>query len=452
MKQNKHLLSEQEWEQIVSDAFSPDAKSHVFSDRYEENKQKMEESFMSKRHFKLKKPLIAAVAVAAAAVLVPSAAFAAVNLRGILHSSGKYEQEVVIPVSDVSAQPMALDIGWMPEDIALNPDSGKYDGDNGRGITLSFYRAEKNGDSFGESENNVIDSQQYTCGENTVLCLQRNNVTNEESAFDRVVWVMFPNEKYAVQMYVTKSLTEDELKQIAENMSLTPAETETASIWTKQEDNAEAVINEPIPNISDMEVYHVGETVRSDADFDDLTIRVDNVTIQDNFDGLHTDGCGQEMDYRPYLNADGKITSTRTWYRLGDGVNTVDEKLREENVTMKVVVVDLTYTNINDISREICVCPDLFRLNENGETIPPHTVEEDNTYFRESLGVTDYDNLPISFATDHSFSKNNITDLAPGESAKVTVAFLVDADITDDLYFNTDLGNYQQAIQLTEAE
>ena len=41
-----------------------------------------------------------------------------------------------------------------------------------------------------------------------------------------------------------------------------------------------------------------------------------------------------------------------------------------------------------------------------------------------------------SFSTSHSNSKNNLTDLAPGESAEVTLAFLVDADKMDNLYLD----------------
>lgn len=40
----------------------------------------------------------------------------------------------------------------------------------------------------------------------------------------------------------------------------------------------------------------------------------------------------------------------------------------------------------------------------------------------------------FSFNTEHYHSKNNINDIAPGESVKVKVAFFVDEDMMDNAY------------------
>ena len=46
------------------------------------------------------------------------------------------------------------------------------------------------------------------------------------------------------------------------------------------------------------------------------------------------------------------------------------------------------------------------------------------------------DDSMFSFRTDWDSQKNNLTNLAPGESATVELAFLVDADNVGNLYLN----------------
>ena len=51
-------ISPADWEAIVAAAFSPDAEPHVFSDRYQKQKQKQEELLMPKKSIRGRKPLL----------------------------------------------------------------------------------------------------------------------------------------------------------------------------------------------------------------------------------------------------------------------------------------------------------------------------------------------------------------------------------------------------------
>lgn len=51
-------ISPADWDAIVAAAFSPDAEPHIFSDRYQKQKQKQEELFMQKNPFVVEKPLL----------------------------------------------------------------------------------------------------------------------------------------------------------------------------------------------------------------------------------------------------------------------------------------------------------------------------------------------------------------------------------------------------------
>ena len=460
MKHDSFPYNETEWNKIVDDAFAPDAQPHVFSERYTSRKQEfrrqMEESHMKQHKFRMKKSLTAAVAVAAAIVVIPTAVYASTQIRGYFQNGGgEYQQEMVIPKSDsVSVQIMALQVGWMPDGMAIDPSSGKYSDPNGRGITMSFYKMDNKDDALTHTVSYSVSQETLTCGNNTVLYAVTDTTGRSgEDIFDKDVWVAFPDSNYAVQLYATNDITKEEVEKIAENLSLTPSDKETAELWSG-EPQEEAGGTDEVYKISDYTIQQIGDTLRSDS-YDDtdaetdpsdrITAKLDSVSIQDSFDGLPAvDDIGRPADYSQYLNADGTVKDdVRTWYSRGDGVNTLDEKLKEETVSQRVLVMHLSYTNESSITQEICVCPNL--LQKNGDKLDYGEVAcepmDETTYCKGTLGDLKYGEFFL-FTTDRDHSKNNITNVAPGETVEATVAFLMDADELQDLY--ADILGYGQ--------
>lgn len=454
MKHNSFPYNDKEWEQIVEDAFAPDAEPHVFSRQYQQKKSQMntqmEVTKMKKHNFHMKKPITAAVAIAAAVVLVPSTAFAVSHFSAYFQKTGAYQQNVVIENgSEASAatQPMALSVGWMPDGMEYIEKDGKYRDAQDRGVTMLYWKMSSESEALTHQISYTISQETYTCGENTILYAKFDTTGMSGQVFDREIWIAFPNSPYAVEMYVTSDITEDEVKQIAAQLSLTPADTETAAVWTEDTEKEEpAGIEDVNPAPEDIQIYQIGDTIK-DSDFyetesavsvsvDSVSVSVDSVSVQDTFDGITTDGCGNPANYDDYTKADGTVADNiRTWYTMGDGVNTLDEKIREETIPQKVLVMHLTYTNTGSKMTEKCVCPSLFWI-EDDKIIYGWEGDTDDTYSTDSNKHLKSDNMAFSFSTSHSNSKNNLTDLAPGESAEVTLAFLVDADKMDNLYLN----------------
>lgn len=447
MKRNSFPYNDKEWERIVEDAFAPDAETHVFSRQYQQKKSQMntqmEVTKMKKHNFRMKKPLTAAVAIAAAVVLVPSTAFAVSHFSAYFQKTGAYQQNVVIEngsEANASTQPMALSVGWMPDGMEYVEKDGKYRDAQDRGVTLIYWKMSSESEALTHQISYTISQETYTCGENTVLCAKCDTTGMSGQVFDREIWITFPDSPYAVEMYVTSDITEDEVKQIAAQLSLTPADTETAAVWTEDTEKEEpAGIEDVNPAPEDIQIYQIGDTIK-DSDFYEtesaVSVSVDNISVQDTFDGITTDGCGNPANYADYTKADGTVADNiRTWYTMGDGVNTLDEKTREETIPQKVLVMHLTYTNTGSKMTEKCVCPSLFWI-ENDKIIYGWEGDTDDTYSTDSNSSLKSDNMAFSFSTSHSNSKNNLTDLAPGKSAEVTLAFLVDADKMDNLYLD----------------
>ena len=78
----------------------------------------------------------------------------------------------------------------------------------------------------------------------------------------------FTGTKYAAQLYINQ-LSDEEVRQLAEGMTLTPADTETASVWddslNREEGNGGYTVSYDIDK-SRMQLYQVGESGRRRQD------------------------------------------------------------------------------------------------------------------------------------------------------------------------------------------
>ncbi len=439
MKYNNFPHHDAEWEKIVEDAFASDAKMHVFSKKYDEKKkamkESMEEKHMSKRIFQGRKKVVAIVAVAAAAVFVPSTVFAVSHMNAYFQKTGNYQQNLTIDTADsaVSTTPMSLQTGWLPEGMEIK--DGKYHDAQDRGITMCFWKITDGNQILNHAIPYTVSQEQFTCGENTVLFAKKD--VREKGDYNEV-WVAFPNASYAVQMYVTSDITDEEVKKISENLSLTPADTETAMVWSgdAKEEIGDETPTEPFDS-NNMQVIQIGDVIEKSPYLqnEDVSITINDASLQDTMDGITTDNIGAAADYHTYLNADGTVKDdVRTWYTRGDGINTLDKQDRQETLPQKVLVLHMTYTNNGTEPIDECVCPSLFNIADDGSLVT--SLDTDEMYAEDTLGDLKYDRSAFSFATTHSSQKNNLTNLKAGESADVTLAFLVDEEQLDQLYLD----------------
>lgn len=203
-----------------------------------------------------------------------------------------------------------------------------------------------------------------------------------------------------------------------------------------------------VSDMSVMQLYQIGDTIPGDVFDDTVHMTVNSVEVQDNFDGLPAVDCiGQDMNYSQYLKEDGTIVdNVRTWYRAGDGVNTLDEEVRQESKEQKVVVLHLTYTNTSSESVEQCVCPYLFFMEEDG-TLLRYAQETEGQFYEDSCDLN-YDGSEFFlFGTENEHSKNNLL-LDAGEQAEVVVAFVVNAEDLDKMYLMADPTGSREAEEI----
>lgn len=392
-------------------------------------------------------------AIAAAAVLTPAIAVGASQLRQMyLEQTGNYARDIVVTpeaeniVYDTS--PKKIEIGFVPEDFidysefTITPDGKKPrdrygTADFSRHITVSLFRLKK-GQVYRNAQIAVTDSRSFdTAAGNQVTLLKHTDGRYDGS-------ISFKGTNYVIE-YSLGKMTEEEAKKVIENISLIDSDTDYAIEYTEPkvqpeehitESDAEKELWDYQKSIDNMHIMQIGETAEYLYGWKlGVDVTVESVTLQENFDGLHTDAIGMETDFSKYLDADGKITAAREFIRRGDGINTIDEAVKSEQVRQYVIVTKLKFTNnsaqeVHDLSLNLLT----FSLDGTQMRRPADLLENPADDIRWSDNLLIIEPNHFSLSADCALNKNHIETLNPGESAEVTFANLADEDALGNLW------------------
>ena len=153
-------------------------------------------------------------------------------------------------------------------------------------------------------------------------------------------------------------------------------------------------------------------------------------------------------DYSAFIGDDGKIYKTYHWIKNGDGINTLDEIAETEKVELKLIVLEMTYTNTSDhdiidsydkATTDFLIDP-MNYLSVNGKLDPTDYVvsREGHTVYSDQHLASD--GGWVSFESDDHSAKNYI-NIPQGGQTHVKVSLLARADLLDDYYINI-FGDY----------
>ncbi len=434
---NKPVFTKKEWEKIESFAFSDTAPDPKFSESYKKKRAALIASAERKRQ--RLKISAAMTAVIAAALLIPAAAVAADRIyRSYLEKAAEYEVELHAAETNESLGEipvMSLDIGYVPEGMTYNEDgpfAGKYreaaDPYSEKGITPQFIKI-NDPESFRPSVSFSVAQESFTAaGGGEAYIIER------DKGYDQL-WVFFPDTPYAALLYIN-GFENNEIRKIADGLSLTPSDTETAEIWHQPEIHSKTnYANYDNAELPGLNLCSVGDTFGTE----DTQLTVDSLRVQDNFEGIDTDCIGLPADYSSYLDENGKITGERILIRRGDGINTLDSEISRESVTRMVIVMELTGKNKSDHEINLLINPKMF-LIEGNKSVSPSEPAEDDCYYEYTIADDlDSDDLQFSYYADSGKRDKNSVYLPAGESTRIRLAFVADADKLDGLYF--DMGS-----------
>lgn len=497
MKNNK-LPDKNEWEKIVDEAFSSE-ENHVFSEHYNLHKQKIQRGISMKKNTSQKKKITAAFAsVAAAAVLVPTSVFAYNKITASIEKTATYQNTLTIPAADESENEavqlsdnesgyMTWQLDYVPEGYVFDqsPYDGKFHNFNkGDTFTPMLYRIPKD-EEFKLDIGFSADCEEYQTDGKTVMISEF--VQNK----GRSVFIFFDETRYLLMLSFTGEVSDEEMHKIIDGIKLTETDKKLFSedmSWFTPQDTSEEDMNyaEYLDSITyavepaSENIHQIGETaVHENIDPDDIhcpfhvrgySVTLNSAEFTDSISDILSSGKSFENGFEEYISRymdeNGNIgENIRSWYKRGDGVETLDELIAEEEVPVHILKLNCTFTNDLDCDYEINIFPSYLSFDEDG--VPtgfevselPQGVEkgkykgqipyDSNYYMIDSLGHFQTENF-LGFAVDESkkCSKNQIL-LGAGESTEVEIymSFTEKRVGNAYVYFENDGSSWTEAIE-----
>lgn len=435
MRKN-NVLSSEEWENIIEDAFNSDEK-HIFSERYEMQKKVMMQSdaVHNKSFAKIYIPVI--VVLALIPVIVPTSIYAYNRIRAHIGKTAPYRNTATIisPTTENTQtnsekKYMKHSFGWLPEGyIRSTEKQAYYNASNGNSISFQLYKLPENTKlkiDFLYSEN----CENYRKDDKVAIINYKYKVNSlNTNLYTKEAIITFDNSDYMLDLIFTDNITREEILKIIDNLSLVPSDEKVHGDyipWLDQ-NNQNTFSSSSNSIIREEGCKNVGDTIH----YTDLNIDVtlNSAEITDSFNGITTDGCGNPIDYSNCMDDNGNILSNkRTYIKRGDGINTIDEIIKEENIPIHLLKINATYKNTGTKTEDITIYPCLF-VSDNGHPLVYWESCGETKYHDSILGLSyQSDMLSMDVSPEYKGEKNSIL-LEPNESADVQIVFLVAEDV-----------------------
>ncbi|MCM1547098.1 MAG: hypothetical protein NC034_01955 [Ruminococcus sp.] len=404
--------------------------------------------------------ILATAAAAAIVILIPTSAYA-YNKIADISKTAKYRNTITIHAntsessekqSDESSKEQLMDFefGWLPEGFT-KPDNDWHYSNGHEAIGPMLFRIPDDKDHkidmlySSECETLELD------GKTAMINYRLSYNNGEKINFGRDIWVSFDDTKYLLRLYLTDGISQEDTKKILENIKLVPTDEVCFSTILPWDEEEEYIPPEKKDvDLDKCDIYKIGDTVSytgAPEENSGYSITINSAEFTDSFEGINTDELGQYCDYSELMDENGNIIeNTRQYIKPGDGIETLDEVVKEENIPMHILKLNVTYTNIADVQNEIGIDPTIINIR-NGNFY--YLGQSDTEYIICDTARANYDiGGHFSIASEKMGSKNYVV-LEPGESAEVEIAFCVADDETDDLYtfFRMEGNNLSFALQ-----
>jgi hypothetical protein len=379
---------------------------------------------------------------------IPTTAFGAVKVYDMIVQKQNYE--VNVSVSNKAPKKIdnwyKLKVGNLPENMeAIDDTAMKYsfkDNYAKGGFSFILWRLGKNSDfqtlyskSYEEKEIN---------GRKAVIV--NKDAGNNNLMFDRQVFLLFEEEGIMLESYIGDDVSEEQMMNVIENISLEPTSKEKAS-FTDDYDKAHLnKANKPtklsvIPLKKDSkQLFSVGQMVpvtisRIDR-LDRLEYVIEKVEVfdsikdfkQENFNefGLEVLSENKALDQTNKL-----IPYRRDVYKVGNGKDSIDELVKSPLVKPKFVYLTTTVKNIGkQATEEIYMNPSIQVLKS-----------ENNAWnYVGEAGIAEKSIMmgEVDYLEPHGNGKGfyKIGSILPGQTMKINLGYFVDEDKLDSIFLD----------------
>ena len=416
-------------------------------------------------YFSLKKAVVASLA---ATFVLGTTIFAGTKLYRISSPQGNYGMTTKIEKTDATentekidpAPQLAMKLSYLPDGMT-ETEEGKYSYEQtpGQGgISIVFYQMDTGDEAFWMQDHYVTESENIQVGNHDGVYEKMQNIVGDDSAFDQMIYVTYPEYHYVMQMYVCHDVTKEEACKVAEGIILAPSEELADGTvispynWSDYEDamaenSGEDEALKTTATAEEMKNLHkIGEefavTGEADGESQNLRIKVTDVKVTDDvaiLDPVFMDRDMLDVDENGKL-----LPDTISYIKAGDGINTLDEVISSREVPRKLVYVTLEYTNAGETDlKDVLFFDSVMKIREKdgvyeicGGEQPKEgdvwdTVQADSSSLEHGEEMAYYD------VTGGERGNNYFDSIKAGETKILHVGFVVDEDALPYLYLNT---------------
>ncbi len=411
-------------------------------------------------------PKVAAVA-AACTLAVSTAAYAGVNLyHWFLEKQGAYGVAVKIDADSAAKETVLPDevpevdlfARYIPKGMSWNDDYHlqypRYDQTGG--FSFAFVLLDKNDLGQVVQDQNVVDSEARTFGKYQGVYLKYNSITKSGS-FNQRIYLACPDLYRVLMIYIGDDVSKEDAIKVAENLVLSESTTmvKTAGLLTWSEDmtaeRLEVENDEMLTSVEEkkLPIYQVGDTFKLDVTGEDtngeyltgtISAKVDSIRIADDLQLLDPGKIPEK--WTEAVDSDGKLlTNTLNYVKAGDGIDSLDEIVRSEEVKQKLVYATVTYTNDSDeeIDHMLYLGSLLTMTRENGKVqIYVSAEQAGDGYDRITWDGAAHTGEMVYYSVSENYGNggNYISSIKPGESVQLNMAWIVNENDLKNLYLN----------------
>lgn len=373
-------------------------------------------------------------------------------------------------VSAAEIPNVKLELAYVPEGMAnseMEPLKYHYDTEKGMqgGISFCAYAMDLGDDAFQMMNSNITSREEIEGAEHDIVYLEHPQGGAENAS--AILYVFFPEVHHVLEMWTGPDVTKEDAVNVAKGAALLPlAEGETAEIGLNQPWSSYA---EPETEISDEFVsmeealadagkaHAIGETVPLEQtaylengeylETADIAATVVSVETADGLD-LLGDRDHIDVSWLEAVDETGHLLPNELQYiRSGDGIETIDEVVQTEKVPQKLIYVTMEYTNTGEQTlTDVLFYTRLLSLCESEKGYTSYVrknADSDadwDTIVNTGAGAAQIFNGDMGYfdpvSTGGQNGGNYIDTLAPGETATVHLAWIVNEDELPYLYLN----------------
>lgn len=381
----------------------------------------------------------------------------------ISHNVGENEENATDSDDGLQGKYLAMDVAYCPEGMYVYCGLDKvvmgYSESVNWGIgdvSMIFHQLPDNAE-FKVSDQSVVESEEMTIAGHQAILIHYNETDVWADVANYKLYVLYEQGIF-MEACIYENADLDEFLRIVEGLTLrvtddadeenividydmlahaipseqmSPEEIQAAKEMDAKtaKEHMDAVTDAQMENL-----HNIGEAFPiTNFNHYCVDVKVRDVQVCDDYSLLDSEIVSR-FDMDKYLDENGKLVPNRRNYiKSGDGMESVDEIVKTEEINEKLIVVTVDYINVGDkYIEDMCTSAVIKRFEKNSNGYQVYSAEDhadDGEWDYIANGVysgyvnSDYYYNGVSFE-----EKNHITGLEPGETMTMVWGFFVDED------------------------